>query len=133
MKKILLTVVLLSTMPIISIANAKGVEKKEIMNNYNLSEMINYDETNFQKKKIFQTNEYEIILFAFSKKQGLKEHTTPFDVFLQIIEGEAVVTIDNKIFNLKKGDGITLSANIPHKVEAKTDFKMLLTKKASTL
>lgn len=134
MKKIVLAVALVVSTSIFSIAESKELDLDKNDNNpYNLSEMIKYNETNFQKKKIFETKEFEIILFAFTKKQGLKAHSTPFDSFLQILDGEVIVTIGKEVFNLKKGDVIKLVAEIPHKLEAKTDFKMLLTKKIAHL
>lgn len=134
MKKIVLAVALLLSTSIFSIAESKEIDlDKNNSNLYNLSEMIKYDETNFQKKKVFESKEFEIIIFAFTKKQGLKAHSTPFDSFLQILEGEAIVTIGTEVFNLKKGDVIKLVAKIPHKLEAKTNFKMLLTKKIANL
>ncbi len=68
-----------------------------------------------------------ITLFAFDQDQGLSEHTSTSDALVQILEGTAVVTLDNKVFGLDAGQSILLPANQPHSVHAQTPFKMLLT------
>ena len=45
----------------------------------------------------------------------------------QIIDGKADVTIDNKVFNLKLGEGIVIPANTVHCFHADEQFKMITT------
>lgn len=99
-------------------------------NNYitNLSETSNYNKDKFDKKEVFKSEKFDVTSFAFYKDQGLKEHSTTFDSFLYVIEGEAYIIIDKTIHELKSGDYLKLPANIPHSVKAKTNFKMILTK-----
>ena len=37
-----------------------------------------------------------VTIFAFDEGQGLSEHTAPFDAFVQIVDGEAEITISGK-------------------------------------
>jgi len=67
-----------------------------------------------------------VTLFAFDKGQFLSEHSAPFDALIQIIEGEAKVTINKVDYNLKTGESIIMPANIPHAVFAISPFKMQL-------
>jgi len=67
-----------------------------------------------------------ITLFAFDKGEGLSEHTAPFDAFVQILDGEAEITIGGKPYNLKAGESIIMPADIPHALKAVTAYKMLL-------
>lgn len=83
-----------------------------------------------------------VTLFAFSKDEGLSEHTAPFDALVQVIEGEAQIGIAPaeirvepgavkpeaalETFQVRAGEIITLPANRAHSVKAITDFKMLL-------
>ncbi|GAJ05069.1 unnamed protein product, partial [marine sediment metagenome] len=46
---------------------------------------------------------------------------------VQIIEGEVTIIIDDKIYELNAGEAIIMPANIPHALEAKERFKMILT------
>jgi quercetin dioxygenase-like cupin family protein len=68
-----------------------------------------------------------ITAFAFDAGQGLSEHTAAFDALVQMIEGEAEITIAGKPFEVCEGDAILLPAQQPHAVTARTAFKMLLT------
>ncbi len=67
-----------------------------------------------------------ITLFAFDKGQGISEHTAPFDAFVQIVEGEAEITISGEPFRLGPGQVIIMPANKPHALKAVEQFKMLL-------
>jgi len=68
-----------------------------------------------------------ITLFAFDTGEGLSEHTAPYDAILLVLEGEAEVTIAGTVFSLIPGQLIIMPANVPHAVQAKTPFKMMLT------
>ena len=67
-----------------------------------------------------------ISLFAFDKGQGLSEHTTPFDAFVYVFDGESVITIAGEPLNVKKGEVIIMPANKPHELKAVERFKMML-------
>jgi quercetin dioxygenase-like cupin family protein len=67
-----------------------------------------------------------ITLFAFDQKEGLSEHTAPFDATVHLLEGEMDVTIAGENYPLIAGDLIIMPANKPHALLAKTPVKMLL-------
>ena len=68
-----------------------------------------------------------ITLFAFDAGQKLSEHTSPYDAVVQVIEGQARVTIQGQPKEVTAGQLIIMPANIPHAVTADVRFKMLLT------
>lgn len=68
-----------------------------------------------------------VTVFAFAAGQGLSEHTAPFDALVQLLEGEARITISGTPFELAAGDAIVMPANRPHALAALTPFKMVLT------
>ena len=68
-----------------------------------------------------------VTVFAFDEGQGLSEHTAPFDAMVQLLDGEAEVTIQGKPFRLSEGDVLIMPANKPHALTATKRFKMLLT------
>lgn len=68
-----------------------------------------------------------VTLFAFGQGQGLSEHTAPFDALVQILDGEAEITISGKAFHLGPGEIILMPANEPHALKAVSRFKMILT------
>ena len=94
---------------------------------FNFIKMADYHEAAVVSRQITKTDGGNVTLFAFDKDQGLSEHTAPFDALVQILEGEAQVTISGKPFDLKAGDAIVMPANEPHALKAVERFKMLLT------
>ncbi len=68
-----------------------------------------------------------ITLFAFDAGQGLSEHTAPFDAFVQVLEGETVLTIGGTPVAAAAGETVRMPAGVPHAVHASRGFKMLLT------
>ena len=68
-----------------------------------------------------------ITLFAFDQGQALSEHTAPFEALVQVLDGEAEISIGGAPHRVKGGEAILLPAGIPHAVNAVGPFKMLLT------
>lgn len=87
---------------------------------------IEYNDHSVVSKQLIKKRNGSITLFAFDQGEGLSEHSTPFDAFVQILDGEALITIDKKDHTLKAGEYIIMPANIPHKLHAPARFKMLL-------
>lgn len=65
-------------------------------------------------------------LFALSEGQELSEHTTTMEAVLQILEGEADITLGDDAHHVKAGDWIRMSPNLRHSIVATTPLKMLL-------
>ncbi len=99
--------------------------EKEII--FNLENSIEYTNGGVISKQVTKSLGGNLTLFSFDKEQGLSEHKTPFDAIVQILDGEAEITIGGKPHHLKKGDCIIMPANIPHALKALERFKMLLT------
>ncbi|MEM4245989.1 MAG: cupin domain-containing protein [Candidatus Bathyarchaeia archaeon] len=68
-----------------------------------------------------------VTLFAFDKGEALSEHTTPYDALVNILDGEAEITISGRTHLLRKGMMILMPANEPHALRAVDRFKMMLT------
>jgi quercetin dioxygenase-like cupin family protein len=68
-----------------------------------------------------------VTLFAFDEGEGLSEHTAPFDALVQILDGEAKISIGGSSHAVTQGQSIVMPADIPHALHAVTRFKMLLT------
>ncbi len=92
-----------------------------------LQKLILYQEGSVVSKTLLDKGIGTITLFAFDKGQGLSEHAAPFDAVVQIIDGEAEITISGVKHNLKAGQMIIMPANQPHALKAVSKFKMLLT------
>ncbi len=68
-----------------------------------------------------------VTLFSFDEGQGLSEHTAPFDALVNVLDGEAEISIAGTPFRLREGEMIIMPANQPHALKAVKRFKMLLT------
>jgi len=92
----------------------------------NLSDLVKYQENTVVSSEIIKKDTGIITVFAFDKGQGLSEHSAPFDALVNIIDGQAEVTISGQMFTVKEGEMIIMPANKPHSIKALEKFKMLL-------
>lgn len=67
-----------------------------------------------------------LTVFAFDAGEALSEHTAPFDAFVQVLDGEAEVVVGGKPVTVRPGQIVLMPANVPHAVNARQRFKMLL-------
>ena len=68
-----------------------------------------------------------LTLFAFDTGQHLSEHTCPYDATAYVIEGAAEIVIGGNPLKVSAGQVVLMPANVPHAVNARQEFKMLLT------
>jgi len=93
----------------------------------NMADMVEYSAGGVISKQVLKNAAGNITLFSFDKGQGLSEHTAPFDAVVEILEGEAEVSINGKPLALTAGQSVIMPAGIPHALYANKQFKMLLT------
>lgn len=67
------------------------------------------------------------VLFAFAAGRGLAEHVAPLPAFIQIIKGEATLTVGDELVAGKPGTWIQMAAGTPHSIRAESAVVMLLT------
>jgi len=91
-----------------------------------LVELIDYSTDSIVSKTILDKPVGSITLFAFDQGQKLSEHTSPYDAVVQVLEGKTLITIDGQDQEVSGGQIIVMPANVPHAVNAKGKFKMLL-------
>jgi len=90
------------------------------------NEAIEYSSQSVVSKTILKTTSGNISLFSFDTGEGLSEHSSPHEAFVQIIDGSAQIIIEGKSHNVHKGESIILPANKPHALKANEAFKMIL-------
>ncbi|NOZ75135.1 MAG: cupin domain-containing protein [FCB group bacterium] len=90
-------------------------------------ELVDYQTGAVVSKTLVKQPTGTVTLFAFDQGQNLSEHTAPFDALVQVLDGEALITIGGVEHRVKNGEMITLPAGIPHAVAAPVPFTMLLT------
>jgi quercetin dioxygenase-like cupin family protein len=102
-------------------------EKENENKPYQLAASIQIQSGSVVSKTLVNKSAGTLTLFAFDEGQSLSEHTAPFDAFVEILEGEAEITLGGKPYLLKSGDVLLMPANVPHGLKAVTAYKMLLT------
>lgn len=90
-------------------------------------EIIEYVPNSVVIKTIIRKSTGNISIMSFDSGEGLTEKTTPFDQFVQIIEGKADITIDKVSHILEKGQGIIIPAHASNSIKPNGRFKMILT------
>ena len=92
-----------------------------------LIEIIDYTPNAVARKAIIQKTTGNISILAIDTGEALSEKISPFDTFIQVIEGTAEVLIEDHPNLLKTGEGIIIPAHTPNVVKANGQFKMIST------
>ena len=92
-----------------------------------LSGLVSVEPGKIVSRTFVQRPEVTITLFSFGAGEGVSTHSAPGDAIVQVLEGEAKLTIGDAVMRAKAGDIVVMPANSPHAVDAEKDFKMLLT------
>ena len=90
-------------------------------------DLVAYQPGSIVSRMLVYTKSGTITIFAFDESEDLSEHTAPYDAILQVLDGEALITITGTEYPMKAGDLIIMPAHKPHAVHAVTRFKMMLT------
>ncbi|HAH31407.1 MAG TPA: cupin domain-containing protein [Elusimicrobia bacterium] len=88
--------------------------------------LVAYDKGAVVSRTIIEKKTGTVTIFSFDKGQGLSEHTAPFDAMVEVLDGEAEITIAGKPNKVKAGEFIIMPAGKPHALKAIKKFKMAL-------
>lgn len=108
------------------IKNKSTVLQACVSQGQNLADLIEYAADSVVSKTILDKPAGTITLFAFDKGQKLSEHTAPYDAVVQVLDGNARLTIGGQQKEVSSGEIIIMPGNVPHAVAADEKFKMLL-------
>jgi quercetin dioxygenase-like cupin family protein len=104
--------------------NCAEIEKSKT---HILIEIIEYVPNSVVSKTIIRKTTGNISVVAIDTGEMLPEKISPFDTFIQIIEGNAEVFIDEKSNKLQTGEAIIIPAHTSNTVRANERFKMIST------
>jgi len=90
-------------------------------------EIIEYVPNSVVIKTIIRKSTGNISIMSFDSGEGLTEKTSPFDTFVQVIEGKAEIVIDSVHSLLLSGQGIVIPAHSPNFIKPNGRFKMIST------
>jgi len=78
-------------------------------------------------RTVYSDAQLKLVLFGFDAGQSLSEHTASQPAIIQILQGEAEITLGIDTKEANAGTWIHMPANLSHSVIAKTRLIMLLT------
>ncbi|MCF6169017.1 cupin domain-containing protein [Lutibacter sp.] len=97
------------------------------MKKSSLIENVIYNELKPAISVLFETDSTKEIRIVFKENQQMKEHKTSFPITVEIFEGAIDFGVKGTIYNLVKGDLVSLEANMPHDLVAKKNSIVRLT------
>lgn len=77
-------------------------------------------------RTFYKGDQLKGILFGFDAGQALSEHTSSQAAIIQIVQGEATVTLGDDRHELAAGAWVQMPPRLKHSVYAKTPLIMLL-------
>ncbi len=104
--------------------DSKDLEKSKV---HIIVEIIEYVPNAVVSKTIIKKTTGNITVTSLDTGEELAEKTSPFDTYIQVIDGAAEIIIDEKTYLLRVGNGIVIPAHTSHCINANEQFKMIST------
>lgn len=90
-------------------------------------EIVEYIPNSVVSRTIIKKTTGNVTVSSVAAGEELAIQTSPFDTFIQIIDGRADLTINKKLYKLRLGEGIIIPAHTKHCFDAHVAFKMIST------
>lgn len=103
-----------------------GNEQGLIGTTLDMAGLVDYQDGAVVSRTIIERDTGTVTLFAFDAGQGLSEHTAPYDALVYVLDGAAEITIGEQVNTVSAGQMIIMPADVPHALQAREAFKMLL-------
>ncbi len=94
---------------------------------HELADTVDYIPGSVVMKAILKKKTGTVTVLSFDTGEALLSKTSPFDNFIQIIDGEAEIIINEKSSTIETGQVIIIPAHARNIVKANKRFKMLST------
>ncbi len=90
-------------------------------------EIIEYIPNSVVMKTIIKKSTGNVTAVSFDSGETLTEKTSPYDTFIQVIDGRAEILIEDTSHILSTGDSIIIPAHTRNTIKANERFKMIST------
>jgi quercetin dioxygenase-like cupin family protein len=90
-------------------------------------EIIEYMPNAVISKTIIKKTTGNVTISSLDAGEEVAEKITPFDTYIQIIDGTAELFINDKPYHIGLGEGVIIPAHARHNFNANEQFKMLST------
>ena len=101
-----------------------GIEKSQA---HILADLVEYVPQSAVFRTLVQKITGNIIAIAIDSGEALEEKISPFDSYIQIIEGESEIIIDNHSNIVGTGQAILIPAHTTNRIRANNPSKMIIT------
>jgi quercetin dioxygenase-like cupin family protein len=88
--------------------------------------LIDIQPDSITSRSFYKGESMNAILFGFDAGQELSEHTSSKATVIQIIQGEATITLGGAVHKVTQGAWIQMPPHLKHSVYADTPLKLLL-------
>ena len=102
-------------------------EEQEKGKIFNIVEIIEFMPHTAVSKTLIKKNTGNVILLALDSGEFLEEKSSPFDAFVQVIDGRAEIIINQESHWLVKGEAIIIPAHSRNSIKANEKFKIVST------
>ena len=92
----------------------------------NLHAEVTIPENGILSRTLYNDERLKVVIFGFSPGQELSAHTAPMPAVLQILQGEADLTLGEEKVDAKAGAFIHMAPNLKHGILARTPLILLL-------
>lgn len=90
-------------------------------------EIVEYIANSVVVKTVLKKSTGNISVMSADTGEGLNEKTTPFDTFVQVIDGSVELVINEKSNILQTGESIVIPAHIKNYIKPNGRFKLIMT------
>lgn len=77
-------------------------------------------------RTVFVDEKVKAVVFGFGAGQELSEHTASMPAIIQVVQGEATLTLGDDTVEARPGTWVHMPAGLRHGVQARTPVVMLL-------
>ncbi|WP_445159293.1 cupin domain-containing protein [Mesohalobacter salilacus] len=106
--------------------NTKSLEQEKNAT-FIILEIIEYIPNSVVIKTIIKKTTGNVTVSSFDSGEALTEKTSPFDTFIQVIDGKAEIVINGQSHILNTGESIIIPAHSSNIIKANTRFKIIST------
>ncbi len=105
----------------------KETLEQEKSKTFIILEIIEYVPNSVVIKTIIKKTTGDVTVSSFDSGEALTEKTSPFDTFIQVIEGKSEIVINGKSNILDTGQSIIIPAHTRNVIRGKKRFKIIST------
>lgn len=105
----------------------KETLEQEKSKTFIILEIIEYVPNSVVIKTIIKKTTGDVTVSSFDSGEALTEKTSPFDTFIQVIEGKSEIVINGKSNILDTGQSIIIPAHTRNVIKGKKRFKIIST------